>query len=194
MKRPVLWCALICTAIITLGWPLLPVPSAQQRLASIPRASPDFQSSPLELSAADRAFLGKAEAVQSLVAMRGGGRLVLTVIDGSRNRHAVHDPGYCFSGAGRKIQSERTVTVPSGNAAWVATVKGDEKTETLWFFDDGRHQFTSLFEYWLATSSRRATIGRSGAEPILVTLRSLPDEPVNWDRVRQILLPALGFR
>jgi hypothetical protein len=194
MKRRILWVALILTALLALAWPLIPVPSAALRLAAIPTSGPDFQSQPLELTADDRAFLGEAQAVQFLISMRGGGRLVLTVIDGSRNRHAVHDPGYCFSGAGRKIQSERTVTVPSGSAAWVSTVKDNEKTETLWFFDDGRHQFTSLFEYWLATSSRRATIGRSGAEPILVTLRSLPDEPVNWDRVRQILLPALGFR
>jgi hypothetical protein len=193
MKRPVLWCALICTAIITLGWPLLPVPSAQQRLASIPRASPDFQSSPLELSAADRAFLGKAEAVQSLVAMRGGGRLVLTVIDGTKNRHAVHDPSYCFSGAGWQILTKKAVKVPSGDATWVCLAKDASKTEALWFFDNGKRQFTSPFEYWLETSRRRATLGRSGDEPVLVTLRSLPDEPVNWDRVRQVLLPSLGF-
>ncbi len=40
---------------------------------------------------------------------------------------------------------------------------------------------------------RRATPGRSGAEPVLVSLRSLPGEPVDWDRVRQIRSPALGF-
>jgi hypothetical protein len=192
MKRPILWCALLLTAIVTLVWPLFPVPSAATRLASIPSSSPDFQSSPLELSAADRAFLGEAEAVQSLIAMRGGGRLVLTVIDGTRNRHAVHDPSYCFSGGGWQIRAKRAVKVPSGEATWVCLAKDTKRTEALWFFDDGQHQFNSPFAYWLKTSTRRATLGRSGAEPVLVTLRSLPDEAVNWDRVRQILLPSLG--
>ncbi|MCX6878498.1 MAG: hypothetical protein NTW21_32490 [Verrucomicrobia bacterium] len=77
--------------------------------------------------------------------------------------------------------------------SWVALTKDAKRTEALWFFDDGKHQFISPVEYWLATSRRRATLGRSGAEPVLVSLRSLPDEPIHWDRVRQILLPALGF-
>ncbi|MEI6654175.1 MAG: hypothetical protein WCP45_05350 [Verrucomicrobiota bacterium] len=193
MKRPVLWFFLLLAALITLGWPMVPIPTAASRLAAIPSTSPDFQARVLEINAADRAFLGKAEAVQFLVAMRGGGRLVLTVIDGTHNRHAVHDPNYCFSGAGWHLQSQQAVKVPSGNATWVALTKDDQTTEALWFFDDGRHQFISPMEYWLATSCRRATLGQSGAEPVLVSLRSLPGEPVNWDRVRQILLPALGF-
>ena len=193
MKRPVLWFALVLTVLITIGWPMIPIPSAANRLAAIPTASPDFQARALEIAAADRAFLGQAQAVQFLVAMRGGGRLVLTVIDGTRNRHAVHDPGYCFSGAGWTIQAKTSVKVPSGDATWVTLGKNGETSRALWFFDDGKHQFNSPIEYWLETSSRRGTLGHSGAEPVLVTLRSLPDEPVNWDRVRQILLPALGF-
>ncbi|MEI6674115.1 MAG: exosortase-associated EpsI family protein [Verrucomicrobiota bacterium] len=193
MKRPVLWFSLLLTVLITVGWPMIRMPSATMRLAAIPSSSPDFQARELEISAADRAFLGKAEAVQFLIAMRGGGHLVLTVIDGTYNRHAVHDPNYCFSGAGWQVQSQTAVKVPSGNAAWVTLTKETQTTEALWFFDDGKHQFASPVEYWWATSLRRVTLGRSGAEPILVSLRSLPGEPVPWDRVRQILLPALGF-
>ncbi len=193
MKRPVLWFCLLLTALITLGWPMIPMPTAAKRLADIPSSSPDFQTRELEISAADRAFLGKAQAVQALIAMRGGGRLVLTVIDGTHNRHAVHDPNYCFSGAGWQVQTQSIVKVPSGNAMWVTLAKDSQTTEALWFFDDGKHQFASPFEYWLATSLRRVTLGRSGAEPVLVSLRSLPGESIPWDRVRQILLPALGF-
>ena len=194
MKRRALWFALILAALLTFVWPMIPVPSAAKRLAAIATSSPDFQSRQLEINATDRAFLGKAEAVQSLIAMRGGGRLVLTVIDGSRNRHAVHDPNYCFSGAGWQVHAHDVVKVPSGNATWLSLAKDAQSTEALWFFDDGKHQFVSPVEYWLATACRRATLGHSGAEPVLVSLRSLPGEPVNWDRVRQILLPALGFR
>ena len=194
MKRPVLWGGLILAALVTLVWPCLPIPSAASRLAAIPMTAADFHSVPLEFNAADLALLGKAQAVQHLIEMRGGGRVILTVTDGTNNRHAVHDPAYCFAGAGWKIHAKSAVNVPSGEATWVALTKDGKTAQALWFFDDGKHQFASPFEYWLATSARRATLGRSGAEPVLVTLRSLPGEPVNWDRVRQILLPALGFR
>jgi hypothetical protein len=193
MKQRILWCAIILCAIITFGWPMIPVPSAESRLASIPTASPDFQARRLELSPDDRAFLGKAQAVQYLIAMRGGGRLMLTVIDGTHNRHAVHDPNYCFSGAGWTIQAKKSVKVAAGDATWMTLAKDSQITEALWFFDDGNHQFASPLEYWLATSLRRVTLGRSGAEPVLVSVRGLPGESIPWDRVRQILLPALGF-
>jgi len=194
MKRFILWGALILTTGITFVWPLIPLASAANRLSAIPTASPDFQASPLELSTADRHFLGKANVAHYLIAMRGGGRLILTVIDGTNNRHAVHDPNYCFSGAGWQTQSKTAVKVSTGDATLVMLAKADQKTEALWFFDDGSKQFTSPVEYWLKTSCRRLTLGGSGPEPVLVTLQSLPGETVNWDRVRQILLPALGFR
>lgn len=194
MKRRVLWCALILSLIITLVWPLVPIPSATARLAAIPTTSLDFLSQPIGLSPSDIAFLGQAQSVQYLITMRDGTRLVLSVIDGTHNRHAVHDPSYCFAGAGWVVESRKPLTVPSGTATWVSMAREHQKSEALWFFDDGKHQFTSSIEYWLAASMRRASLGLSGAEPVLVTLRSLPDEPVQWDRVRQILLPALGFR
>lgn len=193
MKR-FLWCALILTAIVTIAWPMIPVPSAEGRLAAIAKPNPEFQSRPLELSAQDKEFLGKANATQHLIAMRNGGRFILTVIDGSNNRHAVHDPSYCFSGAGWKAIGKKSVKLNSGEATWVSLAKGKDTAEAIWFFDNGEKQFTSPFEYWLETSSRRITLGKSGGEPLLVSLRGFPGEPVNWDRARQILLPALGFR
>ena len=99
MKRRVLWCALILAALVTLVWPLLPLPAPPNRFAAITTPSLDFQACPLDLSAHDQAFLGKAQAVQYLISLRGGGRVVLTAIDGTHNRHAVHDPSYCFAGA-----------------------------------------------------------------------------------------------
>lgn len=194
MKRILLWTAIGLTAVVTLIWPLLPTPPATDRLAAIPSSGPDFQSQPLELSAADLAFLGKARTLQRIISMRGGGQLVLTVIDGTENRHAVHDPLYCLSGAGwKRIQTE-LVKVNSGEATHVSLTKDGMTAEVIWFFDDGNKQFTSPLEYWFRTSCRRATLGRSGPEPLLVSLRGISNEPVNWDRVRQILLPSLGFR
>ena len=77
MKRPVLWGGLILASLVTLVWPCLPIPSAASRLAAIPLTTADFHSVPLEFNAEDRALLGKAQAVQHLVEMRGGGRVIL---------------------------------------------------------------------------------------------------------------------
>lgn len=193
MNRKTLWVALAITALVAIVWPLIPVPSAEARLAAIPTSSPDFQSQPLELSIADKTFLGNAQAVQRIISARRCGNFVLTVIDGSRNRHAVHDPAYCFSGGGWSVLTRKSVKLASGDAIWVSLGKDGQTAEALWFFDDGKKQFTSPVEYWFKSSCRRATIGRSGDEPVLVTLRSLPENTIHWDRVRQILLPALGF-
>ncbi|MBK1881645.1 hypothetical protein JIN85_04425 [Luteolibacter pohnpeiensis] len=193
MKRKILWGALIFTLIVSIIWPMIPFPGAGARLTSIPASGPGFLTEPLKLSKADQEFLGKAEAAQYLVSMKGGANLILSVIDGSNNRHAVHDPSYCFSGAGWKIHEQATLKTSSGEASWVSLIKGSQTSESLWFFDDGKTQFTSPMDYWLKTSARRATLGHSGEEPVLVTLRGLPGAPVDWDRVRQVLLPSLGF-
>ncbi|MGD9419159.1 MAG: hypothetical protein Q7R22_009460 [Verrucomicrobiota bacterium JB025] len=51
-----------------------------------------------------------------------------------------------------------------------------------------------LLFYLARTILRRATLGLSGPEPLLVMLKALPGEPIDWNRVRQILIPALGFQ
>jgi hypothetical protein len=194
MKRILLWSALVIALVITIAWPLIPIPSAQRRLASIPASGIDFESKALELSQEDKDFLGKASAIQYLIMMRGGGQFILTIIDGTNNRHAVHDPSYCFSGGGWSIKKMESIKLSSGEANLAFLGKGSEKSEALWFFDDGSHQFTSPIEYWFATSSRRMTLGYSGAEPILVSLRRTSEAHVDWNRVRQIILPSLGFK
>lgn len=125
--------------------------------------------------------------------MRGGGNVVMTVIDGTGNRHAVHDPAYCFSGAGWKILSRSPITLSSGTATHVLLKKENQESQAFWFFDDKKTQFTSPLEYWMKSAMRRATLGWSGAEPVLVTIQSIPGDTIKWERVRQILLPALGF-
>lgn len=193
MKRRFLWCLLAAVAVITIAWPMIPLPQAKGRLALGFNGSRDFQILKLDLKPEDREFLGKADASQYLVSMKDGSRLVLTVIDGTENRHAVHDPAYCFSGGGWKIRAKNTIKLPSGEATLITLAMGSRTAEALWFFDDAKHQFASPLEYWFRTGFRRMTLGRSGAEPILVTLRSLEDGSVDWDRVRQIVLPSLGF-
>lgn len=195
-KRKRIFLGLLCgiTAIIALLWPALPMVDGPDRLAAMPLDGPDFHSEPLGLTTADKEFLAGADAVQRIVRPRRGAPIMLSVIDGSGNRHAVHDPSYCLAGGGWHIRSQKQMAMSSGMANWISMEKDGATMEALWFFDDGREQFTSPLHYWWRASLRRATRGLSGPEPLLVMLRVPPGEPADWQRVRQVLLPSLGFR
>ncbi len=195
-NRKRIFLAMLCgmAAIITLIWPVLPMVEGPDRLSAIPLDGPDFHSAPVELTTADKDFLAGASAVQRIVRLRQGAPIMLSVIDGSGNRHAVHDPSYCLAGGGWIIRSQKEMTLSSGVANWISMEKNGSTMEALWFFDDGKEQFTSPFNYWWRASLRRATRGLSGPEPLLVMLRVPPGEEVDWQRVQQDLLPSLGFR
>lgn len=181
-------------AITALVWPILPMAGGVDRLAAMPLNGPDFESQTIEISAADRDFLAGARAVQRVVRPRRGAPILVSVIDGSGNRHAVHDPRYCLAGSGWRVRSEKQMTLASGMGNWISMEKDGATMEALWFFDDGTQQFTSSQQYWWRASLRRATRGLSGPEPLLVMLRVPPGEQANWGRIRQVILPSLGFR
>jgi len=193
MKRKLLWAVLVILVILTFIWPMIPLPNAERRLKNLPTQGNCFRAKTLDLDQADVDFLGKATAIQQLVAVRGGGTMIMTVIDGTNDRHAVHDPSYCFSGAGWKITQKKTVFTSKGEAVLAIMAKGDQTAQAMWFFDDGKRQFASPLDFWLRTSSRRITIGLSGDEPILVMFRSLPGASIDWHLVQEKVLPELGF-
>jgi hypothetical protein len=193
-KRNVLLILCGIAALTALIWPMLPMVAAEDRLKSMPLTGAEFACEEIQLSAADQEFLAGAKAIQRIVRPRRGSPIMLTVIDGSGNRHAVHDPNYCLAGSGWSVRSQKEWAMPSGQANWITMEKDGVTMEALWFFDDGEGQFTSAQTYWWRASLRRATRGLSGAEPLLVMLRVPPGESVDWQRMRQVILPSLGFR
>lgn len=193
-KRVLLSILCGASAIIALFWPMLPMADDDDRLATISMDGPDFQSRPLPLSDADKSFLAGAKAIQRIVQTRHGSLIILSVIDGSGNRHAVHDPAYCLAGGGWSIRAQEEVALSSGAANRILMEKDGETMEAMWFFDDGQTQFASPIEYWWRASLRRVTRGQSGSEPVLVMLRVPPGGQADWKHVRQVILPALGFR
>lgn len=195
-SRKKIFVGILCglAAMIALIWPALPMAGGHDRLSAMPLDGPDFQSVPMELTPADQKFLAGASAVQRIVRPRHGQPFMLTVIDGSGNRHAVHDPTYCLAGGGWKIIDKQQMAMSSGQATRISMEKDGVKMEALWFFDDGREQFTSPFTYWSRASLRRATRGLSGPEPLLIMLRIPPGESADWKRISQVILPSLGFR
>jgi hypothetical protein len=101
----------------------------------------------------------------ALTLANDGSRTILNVIDGTHNRHVVHNPSYGFAGAGWKIEYPEKIDLSHGEGAFLHMRKGNPESGALCFFDDEKRQFPSAISYWLRTSLPRLTLGASGDEP-----------------------------
>src|SRR5205823_6175223 len=108
----------------------------------------------LQLEPAESAIYGKARATKRLYQV-GAQRFVIIVIDGTNNRHAVHDPLYCFRGAGWSMKDEEPFPIPGGSAKLLRLTNGRDMREALHWFSDGAQRYSSSMRYWWQTTLRR---------------------------------------
>lgn len=176
--------ALALAVAVTLTWELVPLPDASQRLQTLSRAGLGFASVDVPLSRVEAGIYRGATVVKRLYRMRPDSA-VIVVIDGSRNRHAVHDPAYCFRGGGWRVRAKHTLPLPGGVAVRVELERGRERTEAVYWFTDGVSRHTSALRYWWQASLRRLTFGQCGAEPVLVVIQPASSQTgsVDWDRM-----------
>lgn len=184
-----LWLLLAAALALSLAWEWVPLGDASARLDRLPLVGLGFAGREVPLSAVEAGVYRDARVVKRIY-QAGSQRTVAIILDGSRNRHAIHDPAYCFHGAGWTTQAERSVAIPGGEAKLATLVKNGQVAEAVYWFSDGRRRHASAPRYWWQTTLRRVTLGRSGAEPVLVVLQPVTGETVRWDDLfRQ--LPAL---
>ncbi len=168
------WWVLLLT-MVGLGsmWRFLTPETAEARLKQIPIRGVGFRSKEIALNDQDKTVFGEAKVVRRQYAGRGGGFL-LTVIDGSRNRHAVHDPLYCLQGAGWQPVAQSNIELGKGNAHLMRLKKatGEESMVYYWYSTPSLC-FTASSRYWWHTTLRRLTLGKSGKEPLLVVVQPL---------------------
>jgi hypothetical protein len=179
--RIVLWLGIILAVGCGALWGVYPLPDARDRLDIVPRLGPGFSGRDLELTETELQVLGRVDLLHRQYEF-GPQLFYATVIDGTKDRHAVHDPRYCFQGAGWRVLQERTLAVPGGEANWVQATRGDQEVQALFWFSDGSTRYTSMLRYWRQTTLRRMTLGRSGAEPVLVVLQSFGDNQPDWQQ------------
>lgn len=163
--------ALLTLAAIVL-WESVRLPDAATRLAAMPASGLNFASRDLPLTAAERDIYGSARVLKRLYQV-GRQRLALVVVDGSSNRHGVHDPLYCFRGAGWSVTSSRDWAIRGGTARVVALSQGRATAEAVYWFSDGGTRHASAPRYWWQTALRRLSLGRSGPEPVLVLVHNV---------------------
>lgn len=165
-------------------WPRLPVLGDTHSIDLIPLSGRGFMSREIPLAPFEIKQLGAARGIKRMV-QSGEGAWVLAVTDGSLNRQAVHDPAYCFVGAGWKLLGRKSVPFVGGSASLLHLEKDGRSMDALvWFAAPGILPFDSMPEYWLRSTLRRISRGLSGPEPLLFILRpsgeSAAQPPEKW--------------
>jgi hypothetical protein len=181
MKQPgnmIGWVLAIAVMLASLVWRFVPLSTADARLALV-TAGPGQRLQVQPLAPWETDYFGRAHAVRWLAADRLSA-MIVTVVDGSGNRRAVHDPGFCFRGAGWTVVTEAPLALPHGEARRVVLRRGADELEAVYWFSDGRRAYSSPARYWFDTTWRRLTFGRSGAEPVLVLVVPAQGRGPNW--------------
>jgi hypothetical protein len=176
-----LWAALCAVIALGIVFDLHRLPLGVSRVTLIPAQGLGFESVELALDKSELALYNKAEVVKRCYTV-GNQSFLLIAVDGSRNRHAVHDPIYCFKGAGWQIVRSRTVSIEGGEALMMRLRK-DSTRDLLYWFSDGRTRHCSVVRYWIQATIRRITMGLSGEEPVLVILQSIEGSEVDFMKV-----------
>lgn len=189
-KMGLMWGAIVMAVMAGAAWQFYPLEDASHRLDALPLRGIMFASEDVPVSEVEQSIFAGARVVKRYAQVRGQ-KVVLTIIDGTGNRHAVHDPLFCFRGAGWEVIDAVDFPVEWGEARRVALSRKGEPAEALYWFSDGERAFGSAVEYWGRTTWRRLTLGASGSEPVLVMLTPIDERPIDWNALLNAW-PELG--
>ena len=182
MAFPWLTLDLAPLVLLSLAWRWIPAPGSPDRWKLLPRAGLGFVSREVPLTPVETEVYRHTEAVKRLY-QAGTDRFVLTAVDGSRDRHAVHEPLYCFRGDGWQVVSAQTLPVPGGCARRLNLTRAGRHTEVVFWFTDGRERHASAGRAWWRHLLSRLTLGSLGGEPALVLLQPASTEAPVWTRL-----------
>ncbi len=175
---------LLLTAMaIGVVWDCFPLSDASERLNRTSSRGPGFVLTDLPLNKLEQQWYTNV-SVKKYQLRTKQDTVLMTLVDGSHDRHAVHDPTYCLRGDGWVIQNSTTLQIDdSAEISLIRVARNGVVKEAVFWFSDGDQIFSSMTEYWWRCSLRRMTLGQSGDEPIFVMLQPATDTPVHWRRV-----------
>ncbi len=179
-----LWTALITAILLGILWQYAPLADASKRIETFPLKGLGYEGKDIPLEPFEEEFFQDVTVLKRVYAVDGQ-YFFITILDGTENRHVVHDPYYCFRGGGWEIVSDKPFPVKDGNASKLIIEKNGEQREALFWFSDGNTRHSSPLKYWLQTSLRRLSLGASGGEPLLIVVQPLTSDPVDWKAFTQ---------
>jgi len=174
-----LWLAFAILVPLGTMWEFYPLTDASSRIDAFPRNTAHVESHDIPLAPGEQVIFSGVSVLKRR-ALVGNDLATVTVIDGTKNRHAVHDPVFCFRGAGWEVTGQESIPLARGVARLVHLRQDNDVAEAVYWFSDGDQQFDRPLLYWWKTALRRVTFGRSGNEPVLVVLTSTGGMPPDW--------------
>jgi Protein of unknown function (DUF3485) len=173
-KSSFVWTALLATIVAGASLDRVPLQDASPRLERLPAFAPGLATREGEVTEAERKIFGKARIFRREVALEHQG-FMLTVIDGTQNRHALHDPYYCVQGAGYTITHSEKIPLLGGSACQLTVRKGTEERRLIFYFSNGKERHDSPVRAWAESATRRLTVGRSSEAQVLVLIEPLTE-------------------
>ncbi len=177
-----LWIALALAVGLALFWQFAPLPNAGDRLSRLPLSGLGFTGKDLPLSDIEKTVFQRAQTIKRLY-KAGNQVIIVQVIDASGDRHAIHDPLYCFRGAGWEVAASQDIAVNGGAARQLQLRRNAETAEVVYWISDGTVRHASPIQYRWQTALRRLTMGRSGSEPVLILVQPADKAAVDWSTV-----------
>ena len=173
-----LWIGVIIAIGLGIVWDWIHSPDAKKRMESLPLEGSTYRGKDIPLDEFEKNYFENVNVTKRTYLIDGQ-EFFIAILDGTANRHAVHDPYYCFVGSGWEIEDEKKISLNHGIGNLLTIQKDGEKREALFWFTNGKSQFASPIRYWLEATLRRFTLGFSGEEPILVVVQPMGSEPVD---------------
>lgn len=183
-KEYFLWVLLIGALLLGTLWQFYPLPNAEKRLDKLPIQGPYFQGSMVPLIGPEEEIFKNVNVVKRIYDV-GGQNIFVYLLDGTNDRHPIHDPTYCFRGAGWIVDSSTPFPLQKGEGMLYTISKGAQKKEALLWFTDGTRFYSSPWTYWWETTLRRLSLGASGEEPVLIVIQPLGTYKINWETLMQ---------
>ncbi|MBB6048731.1 exosortase-associated EpsI family protein [Armatimonas rosea] len=173
-KNSLLWSALLATIVVGAVLDRVPLRDASERLERLPAFSHELATREAEVTEAEHKVFGEARIFRREVALEHQG-FMLTVIDGTQNRHALHDPYYCVQGAGYQIVRSEKVPIAGGSACQLTVRKGSQERRLVFYFSNGHERHDSPIRAWAESALRRLSLGRSSEAQVLVLIEPLTE-------------------
>ena len=180
MRTKILWLFLTFAVLIGILWQFYPLEDANKRIHQLPVAGSDFEGKDLDLTPIETSFFKGVNYIKRLYTV-GEDHYFIYILDGTRNRHAVHDPTYCFRGGGWEVTKKENYPIDGGIASRYFLERGTQRKEVLLWFSDGSLQYASPYYYWWQTTLRRLTLGTSNLEPVLIVIQPLHGSNKEWN-------------
>ena len=182
LAQRLLWTAFVLTLGLGILFDICAVPEGRSRVNIIPPSGLGFKSHEMTLSPSELSIYKKADVIKRCYQL-GSDRFILIAIDGSKNRHAVHDPVYCLQGAGWHIQEKKELPIQGGHAMLLKLKKQGQYRQTVYWFSNGTTRSTSVVWFWFHATLRRLSLGHYCKEPILIMLQSYEGNRPYWSEI-----------